>query len=84
MLVRIEDLFNWGYGDLIHKDAFSMLIRGDRKRPERIILAGIIEKMKDQVPEGYTRKQKILLTVYNASPVLFDFICVAMGKRRNG
>ena len=80
----IEDLFNWGYGDLIHKDAFSMLIRGDRKRPERIILAGIIEKMKDQVPEGYTRKQKILLTVYNASPVLFDFICVAMGKRRNG
>ena len=83
ILTRIKDFYDWGYGKLIERDAFhELIIHGDSNH-EYGYLTKIVKGINGQIPDNFSWKQRILLTVYKISPTLFDVLCNVTCKRKN-
>lgn len=81
LLTRINDLCSWGYEPLVWNDALYLLTRfgcyGEEQKP----LAKIVSEIKGY-PLNFNLKRKVLLTLYRISPILFDVICIMMGRQQ--
>ena len=80
--IRIKDLYEWGYGNLIQRDAFSILISYGRKSTISADALAIVNMIGRKGGEDFSKKQRIMLAIYQRSPLVFDAVCYLMGKRK--
>lgn len=76
---RILDLYNWGYENYALKEAPSMLVRYGSSDCNQKDLINVINKTR--MPDTFSWKQKIMHRVFRCSPVAFDALCIASGRR---
>lgn len=82
MLVRKAfDLYGWGYLDFAKLYSLRVLVRygtqkNDAKKLRKIIKTG-------QVPSFFNWKYKGMSYLYRLSPLIFDFVCKLIGKRKD-
>lgn len=79
-IIRITDLWKWGYRELAQEYAFQMLIHygcNDEQKP----LIDIMNNMRGSFPKNISLKRRILMKTFWRSTVLFDVVCKVMRKR---
>lgn len=82
MLVRKAlDLYGWGYQDFAEYYSLRVLIRYETKKSDAKKLGNII--MTGKVPDFYNWQYKGMFYLYRLSPLIFDFVCKLMGRRKD-
>ena len=79
LLRRADDLCSWGYEDFAWNDVLYVLVRYGSKNDNQEQVLDIVKNK--QPPEYLSRKRKVLCSLLRTSPVLFDAVCIASGKR---
>lgn len=79
-IIRIIDLWNWGYKELAQECAFPMLIQYGCRHDQRSLLY-FVKEMKGHYPNDFSWKRKMLMKVFWCSTVLFNVICIITRKR---
>ena len=78
---KINDLCSWGYEELAQKDALTLVIKYGWRQEEQKSFVRIVRKIKGLWPAGFDWKQKLFLTSFKISPLLFDFLCFVTKRR---
>ena len=76
---KIDDLCAWDYEEYAQKDAFSLLWMYGCKPLENKKLVKIVQKYR--VPSVFDWKKKLLYRLIRVSPVLFDFVRIALKEK---
>ena len=79
---KIEDLYRWGYKELIQEDAFSLLIKYGYQDKIMKGIFQIVSEISREIPNSFCLKRKFLLWVFKFSPKIFDIACICLGRRR--
>ena len=78
---RIIDLYNWGYEEYVLKYVIFIFITYGLVETDQCNLNQIVNNINAFSSVLLSWKQKVMFRVFKFSPMLFDFICVATGKR---
>lgn len=75
LMLKVKELYAWGYEEYIRQDAFSMLVKYGYKDSNYKILIEIINEIKGFLPKEFSWKQKIMFNIYRVFPKMFDGLC---------
>ena len=81
LLYKINDLCIWGYEGIALKDTIVLLAKYRHNQSEQKMLIDIVKRTKGRASSEFGVKEKIVLLLFNLSPVLFDLVCKLIQKR---
>ena len=82
MMIKIKDLYNWGYEEYAGPIAITLLAKYGCRTPEQRQIVKLLRHMKNNKLSRFNWRQIVMWRILRVSTTLFDAISAATGRRK--
>ena len=82
MMIKINDLYNWGYEEYAGPIAVTLLAKYGCRTPEQRQIVQLLRHMKSNKLSRFNWRQIVMWRILRVSITLFDVVSTATGRRK--